>query len=178
MVSWNGKSLDLLRPLELVVESLGQVSGVFLIVAIVPFGPWQTPTFIGGLSLHGLGAPMVMDGAMNGDLFVAYVQQVFLSTLSGGQIIVMDNLSSHKRREVRPLIESVGCEWGYLPPYRPDLNPIEMAFSKLKALMRARQEQTAGALWEFLGKVMDAFESTECAEYFQQAGYPANETLQ
>src|SRR5262249_56403269 len=100
----------------------------------VPHGPWKTITFVAALGVAGLTAPMVIDGAMNGDLFEAYVGQVLVPTLVAGDVVVMDNLSSHKRAQVRELIEGAGCKGLFLPPYSPDLNPIELAFAKLKAL--------------------------------------------
>src|SRR5581483_2438065 len=101
-----------------------------------PFGHWKVTTFVSALRSDGLGAAMTVDGAMNGDMFVAYVEQVLVPGLHAGDVVVMDNLSSHKRREVRQLIEAAGCALVYLPAYSPDLNPIELAYSKLKALLR------------------------------------------
>ncbi len=107
------------------------------VVDTVPHGHWKTTTFVAALTVAGLTAPMVIDGAMNGDLFVAYVEQVPVPSLRSGDVVVMDNLSSHKRSQVRRLIERAGCTLLYLPPYSPDLNPIELAFAKLKGLLRS-----------------------------------------
>jgi len=106
------------------------------LVESIPHGHWKVTTLVAALRSDGLVAPMVCDGALNGDLFVAYVEQVLVPTLRAGDVVVMDNLSSHKRKEVREAIEKAGCELWYLPAYSPDLNPIENAFSKLKALLR------------------------------------------
>ncbi len=117
-------------------------------------------------------APTVVDGPMTGDVFVAYVEQQLIPTLRPGDVVVMDNLSSHKRAAVRTAIESVGAELRYLPPYSPDLNPIEKAFSKLKAKLRAAQKRTIPALEKFLGEVLDCFSPEECENYFVSCGYP------
>lgn len=116
-------------------------------------------------------APIVIDGAVTGDLFVAYVRQHLAPSLRPGDIVVMDNLSSHKRLEVREAIEAAGAELRYLPPYSPDLNPIELAFSKLKSLLRKKAERTVEGLWNFLGEAMDAFHAEECANYLRHCGY-------
>ena len=118
------------------------------LVGTVLHGHWKTTTFVAALGALGMTAPMVIDGAMNGDLFVAYFKQVLLPTLRPGDIVVMDNLSAHKRSEVRTLIEGAGCLLLYLPPYSPDMNPIELAFSKLKSLLRKAGKRTVDGLWE------------------------------
>jgi transposase len=141
------------------------------LVGAVPHGHWQTTTFVAALGLAGLTAPMVVDGAMNGDLFVAYVEQVLVPTLAAGDTVVMDNLSSHKRVRVRELIEAAGCTLLFLPPYSPDLNPIELAFAKLKALLRKAGKRTVEELWAFLGQVVDAFSPQECCNYLRHCGY-------
>ena len=112
------------------------------VVDAVPHGHWKTTTFVATLRSDGLAAPMVIDGAMNGDLFVAYVQQVLVPTLRAGDIVVMDNLSSHKRVAAVRAIERAGCSVVYLPPYSPDYNPIELAFAKIKARLRAAELRT------------------------------------
>lgn len=117
---------------------------------------------------------MVIDGAMNGDLFLAYVQQQLVPTLNCGDIVVMDNLSSHKKPGVREAIELAGATLAYLPPYSPDLNPIELAFSKLKTLLRKHAERTRESLWDRIGKLSDEFTPTECRNYFTHCGYTAN----
>jgi transposase len=142
----------------------------------VPFGHWKVTTFVCALRHGGPCAAMTVDGAMNGDLFVAYVEQVLLAELRAGDVVVMDNLSSHKRAEVRGLIEGAGCALIYLPPYSPDLNPIEMAFSKLKALLRKAKERTVDGLRSFLFGALDAFSPQECANYFAHCGYSATST--
>jgi transposase len=113
----------------------------------VPHGHWKTTTFTGALRLTGMTAPFVYDGAMNGNVFRAYVEQVLVPTLSEGDIVVMDNLPAHKAAGIRAAIEAVGATLMFLPPYSPDFNPIENAFAKLKALMRAKAERTITALW-------------------------------
>jgi transposase len=143
------------------------------LVDALPHGHWQTTTFVAALRVDGLTAPMVIDGALNGDLFVAYVEQVLVPTLRSGDIVVMDNLSSHKRAEVRRFIEGGGCRLVYLPPYSPDFNPIELAFAKLKSLLRKAGQRTLDDLWDFLGRAVDAFAPDECENYFWHCGYYA-----
>jgi transposase len=137
----------------------------------IPHGHWKTTTFTGALRLTGMSAPMVLDGAMNGIAFRAYVEQVLVPTLSPGDIVVMDNLPAHKAEGVRSAIERAGAKLHYLPPYSPDFNPIEMAFSKLKALLRARAERTIDALWDAVGAILPPFKPHECANYFTATGY-------
>ena len=137
----------------------------------VPHGHWKTTTFTGGLRLTGMSAPFVYDGAMNGAVFMAYVEQVLVPTLSPGDIVVMDNLPAHKTSGVRKAIEQTGAALLFLPPYSPDFNPIENAFAKLKALLRARAQRTISALWHAVAELLDAFTPTECANYFRAAGY-------
>src|SRR4029078_12724873 len=124
------------------------------LVDAVPHGHWNTSTFIAGLRRDGLVAPCVFDGAINGEAFLAYVEQVLVPTLRHGDIVVMDRLSSHKVAGVRQAIEGAGARLLYLPPYSPDLNPIEQAFAKLKALLRAKALRTVGALWNALGSLV------------------------
>jgi transposase len=114
---------------------------------------------------------MVLDGAMDGKAFLAYVQQVLVPTLRNGDLVVMDNLASHKRAGVRESIEAAGARLLYLPPYSPDLNPIELAFSKLKWLLRSAAERTVDALWSRLGKLLDQFPAQHCRRYFRHCGY-------
>jgi transposase len=146
------------------------------LVDAVPHGHWKTTTFVAGLRAGGLVAPLVIDGAMTGDLFVGYVEQVLVPVLRPGDVVVLDNLSSHKRAAVREVIERAGGKLLYLPPYSPDLNPIEQAFSKLKALLRKARERTVAGLWSFLGKALDAFTPQECQNYFRHSGYTATPT--
>ena len=144
------------------------------VITDVPHGHWKTTTFIGALRATGMTAPMVIDGAMNGDLFLAYVEEQLVPTLRTGDIVVMDNLSSHKKAGVREAIESAGATLVYLPPYSPDLNPIELAFSKLKTLLRKFEERTVESLWHRIGQLIDKFTPTECLNYFRHCGYTEN----
>ena len=139
--------------------------------AAVPHGHWKTTTFTAGLRLSGMTAPMVLDGAMNGTAFLAYVEQVLVPTLSPGDIVVMDNLPAHKSAGVRSAIEAAGASLRHLPPYSPDLNPIEQAFSKLKALLRKAAARTIPDLWAAIAEAIPLFSQRECANYFQAAGY-------
>ena len=120
---------------------------------------------------------MVVDGTINGELFVAYVEQILLPTLKEGDIVVMDNLSSHKVAGVKKAIESVGARLVYLPPYSPDFNPIENAFSKLKTMLRKLKLRSMPELWKKLGKLCDIFKPEECKNYFKNAGYKNNNVL-
>ncbi len=144
--------------------------GVWLFASI-PHGHWRTTTFVAGLRLSGLGAPMLLDGAMNGDAFLAYVEHVLVPELQPGDIVIMDNLSVHKGAAIRETIEAAGAELRFLPPYSPDFNPIEQAFAKLKALMRKAAARTKEALWSKAGEALDAFTPDECENYFTAAGY-------
>jgi transposase len=139
--------------------------------AKVPHGHWKTTTFLAALRTTGLTAPLVVDGAINGDLFLAYVRQQLVPTLRPGDIVIMDNLSSHKKAGVRQAIESAGATLVYLPPYSPDLNPIENAFAKFKWLLRTAKERTVDALWNACGKLLDRFTQQECQNYFRHCGY-------
>lgn len=141
------------------------------LVMDVPHGHWKTTTFVVALTLGGLAAPTVVDGAMTGDLFVAYVEQQLAPTLKAGDVVVMDNLSSHKRAGVRAAIEAAGAQLRYLPPYSPDLNPIEKAFAKLKSLLRKAAKRTIPQLEAYLGEALDAFSPEECVNYFRSCGY-------
>jgi transposase len=139
----------------------------------VPHGHWKTSTFVAGLRRDGIVAPFVLDGPINRDAFEAYIAQVLVPDIRPGDIVVMDNLSSHKGPRVRELIEAVGARLLYLPPYSPDFNPIENAFAKLKALLRKAAERTVEGLWTAIGRLVDVFTPTECANYFAAAGYDA-----
>lgn len=141
------------------------------VVSDVPFGHWPTTTFVGALRTTGLTAPLVIEGAMNSEIFLAYIQQFWLPTLRAGDIVVLDNLSSHKQSRVREAIESSGAQLRYLPPYSPDLNPIEQAFSKLKTLLRKHAERTVSGLWQRIGQLLDHFTPAECQNYFRHCGY-------
>ena len=143
------------------------------LVCPVPHGHWKTTTFVAALRADGLTAPTVVDGAMTGELFEAYVRQQLAPALRPGDVVVMDNLACHKRAGVRAAVEGAGCRLEYLPPYSPDLNPIEQAFAKLKALLRTAGERTITGLWDFLGQSLDAFAPAECLNYFRHCGYTA-----
>jgi transposase len=144
--------------------------------ADAPHGHWQTTTFVGALRVSGFIAPVVIDGAINGALFCAYVEQALVPELRRGDVVVMDNLGSHTVAGVRRAIEGAGCELLYLPPYSPDLNPIENAFSKLKRLLRSAAERTVEALWNRIGQLLDRFRPDECRNYFRHCGYSYNAT--
>jgi transposase len=141
------------------------------LIAAVPHGHWKTSTFVAGLRTSGLTAPLVVDCAMNGDIFRAYVEQVLAPTLKPGDVVILDNLGSHKVAGVREAIEARGATLVYLPPYSPDLNPIEQAFAKLKALLRKIAARTVSRLWDALGDLLDRFTPQECANYLANAGY-------
>lgn len=137
----------------------------------VPFGHWKTTTFVAGLRLSGISAPLVLDGPMNGEAFLAYVRQILGPSLRKGDIVVMDNLPAHKTQDVQAVIKATGAQCFYLPPYSPDMNPIEMAFSKLKALLRQEPQRTIDALWDQVGKLVERFSPQQCANFFKAAGY-------
>ena len=139
--------------------------------AAIPHGHWKTTTFVAGLRLEGLVAPFVFDGPINAATFEAYVDQFLVPELKPGDVVVMDNLSSHKRPKVAALIEAAGASLLYLPPYSPDFNPIEKLFAKFKALLRKAAERTVEGLWITIGKTLKAFTQRECANYFEAAGY-------
>jgi transposase len=139
----------------------------------IPHGHWTTTTFVAGLRLTGMMAPFVLKGAINRAAFETYVETILVPDLRPGDVVVMDNLSSHKGPRVRTLIEAAGASLLYLPPYSPDFNPIENAFAKLKALLRKAAARTLEALWIVIGELVDAFTPDECANYFAAAGYDA-----
>ena len=141
--------------------------------AAVPHGHWKTTTFTAGLRVNGLTAPMILDGPMDGDAFRAYVEQVLVPDLDPGDIVIMDNLPAHRVSGVREAIEAASASLLYLPPYSPDFNPIELAFAKLKALLRAAAARTVPDLWEALTSALDAFTPGKCRNYFTAAGYDA-----
>ena len=132
------------------------------LIAKVPHGHWKTTTFLAALRTSGLTAPLVVDGAINGELFLDYVQQHLVPTLHRGDIIIMDNLSAHKVEGVRESIASVGARVLYLPPYSPDLNPIENAFSKFKWGLKSAEERTVDGLWNRFGELLKEFTETQC----------------
>ena len=139
--------------------------------AAVPHGYWKTTTFVGALRLRGMTAPMVLDGPMNGPAFPAYVEQVLVPTLAAGETVIMDNLPAHKVAGVRTAIEAAGARLKFLPPYSPDLNPIELAFAKLKAWLRRRAARTIPTLWNAIAAALPTFKPRECANYFTACGY-------
>jgi transposase len=141
------------------------------VVEHVPFGRWETTTFLGALRTTGFVSPLTIDGPINGAIFLAWVEQHLTPTLSPGDVVIMDNLSSHKVKGVREAIEAVGAELRYLPPYSPDLNPIELAFSKLKKLLRDGAQRTVDKLWELCGTILDHFTDDECRNYMRHCGY-------
>jgi transposase len=141
--------------------------------AAVPYGHWKTTTFVGGLTADGFVAPMVLDGAMNSAAFAAYVEQVLAKEVRPGDVVVLDNLSSHKTAAVRAAFARHGITYRYLPPYSPDLNPIENAFSKLKRLARTAAERTVDGLWGTIGRLIDTFRPDECRNYLRHCGYAA-----
>ena len=141
-----------------------------------PHGHWHTTTFIGALRADGFIAPLVVEGAVNGDIFRAYVERVLVPELRPGDVVVLDNLGSHKLATVRSAIEGAGCELLFLPPYSPDLSPIENAFSKLKRLLRAAATRTVDGLWRAIGRLLDEFHPEECRNYFRHCGYNATNT--
>jgi transposase len=141
------------------------------LIGKAPWGQWKTTTFVAALRSKGLTAVMVLDGPLNGESFRAWVQQFLLPTLRPGDVVVMDNLPAHKVTGIRQMIESCGAKLFYLPPYSPDLNPIEFAFSKLKSLLRKAAARTVHSLWKTIGNSLHAFTAEECQNSFKAAGY-------
>ena len=139
--------------------------------AHVPHGHWRTMTFLAALRCNGLTAPCVIDGPINGAGFRAYVEQILVPTLRPGDIVIMDNLGSHKGGAIRRAIRAVGARLFFLPPYSPDLNPIEQVFAKLKILLRKAEERTLEAVWKRIGTLLEDFTPEECANYLRNAGY-------
>jgi transposase len=139
--------------------------------ASVPHGHWKTTTFTAGLRLNGLTAPLVLDGPMDGECFLAYVEQMLVPSLTRGDVVVMDNLPAHHVNGVKIAIEHAGAKLLYLPPYSPDFNPIEQAFAKLKAHLRKAAARTVDDLWAAIAEILKTFTSTECKNYFVNSGY-------
>ncbi len=149
------------------------------LVCKIPHGHWKTSTFIAALRHDRLTAPLLLDGPMNGPSFLAYAQQILAPTLRRGEVVIMDNVSVHKVAGVRQAIEARGATLAYLPPYSPDLNPIEQLFSKLKAMLRKAAARSISALWSIIGSCVTQFAAAECAAYPANAGYrqPFRKTL-
>ncbi len=136
-----------------------------------PHGHWQTTTLIAALGLEGIRCSTVVDGAVNGDVFEAFIEQVLVPQLKPGDIVVMDNLSSHKRDRIRELIETHQAKLAYLPPYSPDLNPIELVFSKIKQHLRSLKTRTQDALWQSMQAVLDTVTPSYAINCYRHAGY-------
>ena len=141
------------------------------LVAKAPHGRWRTLTFLAALRCDRIDAPCVIDGPIDGESFLAYVEQILVPTLAPGDIVIMDNLGSHKRQAIRRAIRAVGARLFFLPPYSPDLNPIEQMFAKLKALLRKANARTIEAVTEAIGKLLDEYSVEECANYLVNSGY-------
>jgi transposase len=141
------------------------------LVAKVPHGHWTTLTFIAALRCDAVTAPLVIDGPINGDWFLAWTEQVLIPTLRPGDVVVLDNLGSHKGKAARRAIRAAGAHMLFLPPYSPDLNPIEQVFAKLKTLLRKADERTIEATWRRIGSLLDRFSPAECSNYLRHAGY-------
>jgi transposase len=144
------------------------------LVAKVPHGRWRTLTFLAAFRVDRIEAPGVIDGPINGEAFLAYVEQILVPTLRPGDIVVIDNLGSHKDKAVRQAIRTTGAKLFFLPPYSPDLNPIVQVFAKLKTLLRKAAERTVEATWKRIGALLSAFTPQECANYFLNAGYASS----
>ena len=141
------------------------------LIAKAPHGHWRTLTFLAALRVDRIDAPCVIDGPINGRSFLAYVEQILAPTLSPGDIVILDNLGSHKGQAVRAAIRAAGAKLFFLPPYSPDLNPIEQVFAKLKTLLRKADERSIDATWRRIGTLLDRFTAAECANYLKNAGY-------
>ena len=141
-----------------------------------PHGHWNTMTFIAALRYNGLTAPCVFDGPINGTSFRSYVEQILIATLKPGDIVIMDNLGSHKAKVIRDIIKAAGARLWFLPPYSPDLNPIEQTFAKIKHWMRMAQRRSIVDTWRHVGQLTESFSQTECANYFKIIGYVSVKT--
>lgn len=145
------------------------------VVEKVPYGHWKTTTLLAALTLDGVKAPLVIDGCINGELFLAWIRKDLVTTLRPGQVVVMDNLSSHKVSGVREAIESAGCKLMFLPPYSPDFNPIEQIFAWFKTKLRAAKQRTREMLWATIGSLCDELAVSAIANTFSHCGYPAGQ---
>src|SRR4051812_17420615 len=143
------------------------------LLAKVPHGRWRTMTFIAALRHDRITAPFVLDGPINGEIFRVYIKRILLPTLNAGDVVIMDNLGSHKASAIRQMLRQVGARLLYLPPYSPDLNPIEQVFAKLKTLLRKADERTVDTVWKRIGMLLDRFPPQECANYLRNSGYAA-----
>ncbi len=143
------------------------------LIGRAPHGRWHTQTFLAGLRCDRIEAPCVFDGPINGHSFQAYVEQILVATLKPGDVVIMDNLGSHKGKAVRKAIRAAGARLLFLPPYSPDLNPIEQLFAKLKHLLRRSQERTTEDAWRRIGTLLDTFTAQECNNYLVNSGYAA-----
>jgi transposase len=152
-------------------RSHGRCASGARLIGRVPLGNWKTTSFIAALRQGGLTAPASFDGAMSGPSFVAYVEQALAPTLRRGDIVILDNVPTHKVEAARLAIEAAGAQMLFLPPYSPDMNPIELAFSKLKALLRKAAARTTKGLWRALRRALSCFSPQECANFFAHAGY-------
>ena len=141
------------------------------LTARVPHGHWKTLTFIAALRVDRVDAPWVIDGPINGELFTLYVEKILAPTLAKGDVVILDNLGSHKGRAARRAVRQAGAHMLFLPPYSPDLNPIEQLFAKLKHLMRMAEPRTVEATWRKVGQILDLFSPAECANYLKNSGY-------
>jgi transposase len=149
----------------------GRAARGLRLLAPVPHGHWKITTLVAGLRRSGITAPCVFDGAINGARFRGYVEQMLAPALRPGDIVLLDNLSSHKIAGIREAIEAQDAQLIYLPPYSPDLNPIEQAFAKLKAALRQAAERTREGLWQTIGRRLDLCSPQQCRNFFNQAGY-------
>ena len=153
------------------VRRYGRSPAAERLVASVPHGHWRTTTFVAGLRLSGVTAPLVLDGPMTGAAFLAYVEQMLAPVLAPGDVVVLDNLAAHKVDGIAQAVHAAGASILYLPPYSPDLNPIEQLFAKLKALLRQTAARTVDGLWNAIGRLLDRFPPAECANYLRSCGY-------
>ena len=153
------------------IRSHGRAPRGQRLVAKAPHGRWHTLTFLAALRHDRITAPCVIDGPINGESFLAYVEQVLVPTLRPGDIVVFDNLGSHKGKAVRRSIRAAGAKLFFLPPYSPDLNPIEQVFAKLKTLLRKAAERSVEATWKRIGALLPNFTPQECANYLENSGY-------
>lgn len=153
------------------VRSYGRAPRGCRCIDSAPLGDWETTTFVAGLRCRRLTAPMVADGPMDGEMFLAWVEQFLCPTLSPGDLVILDNLSSHKVDGIKEAVAACGATVLYLPPYSPDLNPIEKFFSKLKTMLRKAAKRSTEELWKEIGTLLDTVSNSECTNYFAASGY-------